>query len=71
MPTPNEILLEEYRAAEIKILKGQSVRLGDRELRYADLETIRKERRLLERAVANEQSGGRPGFATADFGGVT
>ncbi len=71
MPTINEERLELYRAAEVKILKGQSVRFGDRELRYADLKEIRAEIEKLQRAVAAEQRGGRSGFATADFGGVT
>ena len=71
MPTINEERLELYRAAEVKILKGQSVRFGDRELRYADLKEIRAEIEKLQRAVAAERRGGRSGFATADFGGVT
>jgi hypothetical protein len=71
MPTMNEERLELYRAAEVKILKGQSVRFGDRELRYADLKEIRAEIEKLQRAVSSERRGGRPGFATADFGGVT
>lgn len=71
MPTINETRLELYLAAEVKILKGQSVRFGDRELRYADLKEIRGEIEKLNRAVTSERRGGRPGFASADFGGVT
>lgn len=71
MPTVNAERLQLYHDAERKILRGQSVRFGDRELRYADLKEIRVEITRLQHAVACEQRGGSARFATADFGGVT
>ena len=74
MPTINQTRLAAYVAAEAKILQGQSVRFGDRELRRADLAEIRKEIGLLQSVVAREEAGaaGRGGrFSQADFGGVT
>lgn len=67
----NSDRLQQYLAAEAKILGGQSVRMGDRELRRADLKEIRDEIRRLQRAVAAEESAasGRGPFARADFGG--
>lgn len=72
MPTINETRLELYFAAEVKILKGQEVRFGDRTLRFADLKEIRSEIERLQRAVAVEKRGASGArYATADFGGVT
>ena len=71
MATVNETRLQAYLAAEAKILSGQSVRFGERELRRADLEMVQGEIRRLQRAVAAERNAGRgrPSFANADFGG--
>lgn len=72
MPTANETRLQAYLDAEPKILAGQSVRYGDRELRRADLSEIRDEIRRLQRAVAAEQAaarGQRGGFTQANCGG--
>ncbi len=74
MPTINQTRLDAYVAAEAKILQGQSVRFGDRELRRADLSEIRAEIGRLQSVVAREQAGaaGRGGrFSQADFGGRT
>lgn len=58
-------LLALYRDAEIKILSGQSVRMGDRSLDMADLKTVQDERRRLEAKVARENGTG--GFKAASF----
>lgn len=74
MPTINKIRLDAYVAAEAKILGGQSVRFGDRELRRADLSEIRAEIGKLQMLVAREDANacGRGGrFSQADFGGRT
>ncbi|RZZ81951.1 primosomal replication protein PriB/PriC domain protein [Pseudoxanthomonas winnipegensis] len=60
-----------YTNAEQKVLSGQRVRFGDRELTYANLPEIRAGRQEWERRAALEASASRPGCATADFGGVT
>jgi len=68
VPTINQTRLTAYLAAELKILQGQSVRFGDRELRRADLAEIRKEIGLLQAIVAREGVGSRAGFKQANFG---
>lgn len=46
-----------YKEAELAILKGQEMRVGDRTWRRADLSEIRKAIKELESQVAREQSG--------------
>lgn len=60
-----------YTQAEQKVLTGQRVRFGDRELTYANLPEIRAGRKEWERKATLEASRCSPGYATADFGGVT
>lgn len=69
--TINTARLQLYLDAETRILQGQTVRLGDRELRHADLAEVRKAIAELTAAVSRENSrcGGR--FSQADFGGRT
>ncbi len=72
MPTANETRLQTYLDAEAKILGGQSVRFGDRQLQRADLEFVQKQIALLQVAVKREAAtaAGRGGrFSQADFGG--
>ena len=67
-------MLEHYAQAEIAVLKGQSVRFGERQLTHADLAEIRKGRAEWQAVVDREANGGRrrrAGWATADFGGST
>lgn len=66
----NAARLQLYLDAEARILAGQTVRFGDRELRRADLAEVRKAIAELSGAVAREQ-GGRGRFGQADFGGRT
>lgn len=73
MPTVTQTRLQNYLDAETKILKGQSVRLGERQLTLADLVEVRAAITELQRGV-NAEAGiaaGRAGFAQADFGGCT
>ncbi len=61
-----------YLAAEAKILSGQSVRFGDRQLQRADLEFVQKQIAALQAEVNREaaSAAGRGGrFSQADFGG--
>lgn len=69
--TINATRLQAYLDAEAKILAGQTVRFGDRELRRADLVEVRKAIAELQAAVSREgrRDGGR--FSQADFGGRT
>jgi hypothetical protein len=70
--TVNETRLQLYLDAEAKILGGQLVRMGDRQLQRADLAEVRAEIARLQAAVNREQaaSAGRGGrFSQADFGG--
>ena len=72
MTTVNQTRLDTYLAAEVKILAGQSVRFGERQLQRADLAEVRKEITRLQILVAREQASaaGRGGrFSQADFGG--
>lgn len=74
MPSSNQTRLDAYIAAEEKILAGQSVRFGDRQLQRADLEFVQKQIAILQAAVERENASalGRGGrFSQADFGGVT
>ncbi|GAB3755136.1 primosomal replication protein PriB/PriC domain protein [Lysobacter olei] len=71
MATVNEQRLTNYLAAEQKILLGQSYRMGDREVRRADLAEIRAEIARLQSLVAREKAqaaGGGSGFRQANFG---
>jgi hypothetical protein len=67
----NSDRLQLYLDAEAKILGGQSVRMGDRELRRADLQFVQKQIALLQAQVSREAAAaGRGGrFAQANFGG--
>lgn len=61
-------LLALYVAAEKKILLGQSVSLGDRNLTLANLSEVRAEREKLERRVAGEtRQSGSARYSVADF----
>jgi hypothetical protein len=65
-------MLTAYQDAEHKVLLGQAVRFGDRQLTRADLAEIRAGRREWEAKVANEvavASGRSSGIAVADFSG--
>lgn len=62
-----------YIAAEAAVLKGQSVRFGERMLTRADLAEIIAGRREWERRAAAEATsaaGGTAGVAIADFSGL-
>jgi hypothetical protein len=64
--------LQLYLDAEAKILAGQSVRMGDRQLQRADLLAVQKQIAVLQTAVNREtaNAAGRGGrFSQADFGG--
>lgn len=72
MLSANAQRLQLYRDAEVRILQGQSVRFGERQLQRADLAEVRKAITELQAAVDRETSlsrgtGGR--FSQADFGG--
>lgn len=72
MATINESRLQTYLDAEAKILRGQSVRFGDRQLQMPDLAEVRREIAMLQAAISRAQAsaGGRGGrFSQADFGG--
>lgn len=72
VPTLNQTRLDAYVAAEVKILAGQSVRMGERYLQYADLEQVRAEIARLQRVVKQEQdaaAGRVSGIRQANFGG--
>lgn len=65
MSTATE-MLQLYLSAEASVLKGQSVRMGDRMLTKADLAQIVAGRKEWQAAVAREA--GRGGaFKAADF----
>lgn len=55
-----------YLAAEAKILKGQSVKMGERNLTLANLSDVVAERKQWERRVASENNKGR-GYSLASF----
>jgi hypothetical protein len=60
-----------YLAAEAAVLKGQSFRLGERQVTRADLAQIITGRKDWERRVSAEASAaaGNAGYAIADFSG--
>ena len=70
MATAQE-MVEFYTQAEQRVLQGQRVRHGDRDLTLADLEQIRAGRREWQARADAEARRGRAGWANADFGGVT
>lgn len=55
-----------YLEAEKKILKGQSVKMGERNLTMANLSEVVAERKQWERRVASENNKGR-GYSLASF----
>ena len=65
--------LDAYKAAELAVLKGQSVRFGERQLNLADLAEIRAAIKDLTQQVQAEQgmssSGSSLRFKTAVFCG--
>lgn len=69
MPTINAQRLTDYLEAERKILRGQSTRLGDRQLNRADLSEVRAEINRLQVICARERAGSRAGFKQANFSG--
>lgn len=74
VPSQNATLLQAYVDAELKILRGQSVRMGERYLQYADLAEVRRERARLQAAVDREAAmarGGGSRWAQADFNGYS
>jgi len=53
--TDTQARLDAYKAAELSVLKGQSVRYGDRWLTFADLSEIRKAIAQLTAQLSAEQ----------------
>lgn len=72
MKTAQE-MLDFYIDAEVAVLSGQTVRIGDRQLTRADLAEIRSGRKEWQAAVlrVGSAAGRRARWANADFGGVT
>lgn len=72
MKTAQE-MLDFYIDAEVAVLSGQTVRLGDRQLSRADLAEIRNGRKEWQALVlrGDAASARRARWANADFGGVT
>lgn len=62
-------LLQLYVDAEARILAGQSVRFGERQLTLPDLAEVRKERVRLQALLQTELNGGRSRFGQANFTG--
>lgn len=62
-------MVQAYTDAEMSVLRGQSVRMGDRILTRADLAEIRAGRREWQAAAAREAGGGGV-FKAADFRGA-
>lgn len=60
------VMLQRYLDAEASVLKGLSVRMGDRTLTKANLNEIQAGRKEWQAAVARE-SGRGGGFKAADF----
>lgn len=60
-------LLQLYVDAEARILAGQSVRFGERQLTLPDLAEVRKERVRLQALLLTETAGGRSRFSQANF----
>ena len=71
MAQTSQQMLDFYIAAEVAVLKGQSVRHGERQLTRADLAEIRQGRREWQGIVNAEARRGSARYATADFGGIT
>lgn len=67
VPTINQQRLTAYLDAERKILAGQSVRFGDRQLQRAELAEVRAEINRLTVICARERLGSRAGFKQASF----
>lgn len=61
-------MLEAYIAAERAVLCGQTTRLGDRLLTYANLEEIRKGRQEWERKVDALAGGGGGPLSRVSYG---
>lgn len=62
--------LDAYLAAETKILGGQSVRIGERQLQLPDLQFVQQQIAALQAQLARETAtAGRRGgrFSQADF----
>lgn len=59
MSTTAETMYQLYLEAEMKVLAGQTVRFGDRQLTLANLPEIRNGRAEWARAVQNEKNKGR------------
>ncbi|AWH46040.1 DUF6148 family protein [Stenotrophomonas sp. ZAC14A_NAIMI4_1] len=72
MKTAQE-MLDFYIDAEVAVLGGQTVRLGDRQLTRADLAEIRSGRKEWQAAVLRVSAAAsrRARWGNADFGGVT
>lgn len=72
MKTAQE-MLDFYIDAEVAVLGGQTVRIGDRQLTRADLAVIRAGRKEWQAVVlrGTAVAGRRARWANADFGGVT
>lgn len=60
-------MLQLYLNAEASVLKGQSVRMGDRMLTKADLAEIKSGRKEWQAAVARESGAAGGGFKAVDF----
>jgi hypothetical protein len=63
-------MLAAYQKAELQLLKGQTVKFGDRQWTLANLPEVQAGRREWERRVASETaaaSGQRAGVSLADF----
>lgn len=72
MPTTAQTMLQTYLDAEVAILDGQSVRMGERMLTMADLNMVQAGRREWESKVAAETAaaaGQSSLYAVADFSG--
>jgi len=59
MSTTAETMYQLYLDAEVKVLSGQTVKFGERQLTLANLKEIRDGRIEWARAVQNEQNRGR------------
>ena len=66
MSTASE-MYQLYLDAEKKILKGQAIRMGERQLTMANLSEVTAQREKWERKVIAEQNKGR-GHSLASFG---
>lgn len=63
-------MLAAYQQAELKLLKGQTVKFGDRQLTMVNLPEVQAGRREWERRVASETAaaaGRGVGISLADF----